>query len=263
MTSLAATQRRMQAFLLHPNIDTGIACTVVATPAAGVDERLNVYAHAYRARLREVLRNDFPGLLLLSTPTIFEEIAGSYIDAVPSRHANVRWYGDALADFLRSDARWSTQPALAEMAAFEWNLGLAFDAASESCVEVARFEAMSAGEWPSLRLTLGQSLHRMSLHWNVAAIRRAMDHGEASPPPAMLEPLQPWIIWRKGVGVRHRRIEDDEAAALDVVVRAGSFTEICEALLEWHALDAVAMRAASMLRHWVEDEWIVGIASAE
>lgn len=31
--------------------------------------------------------------------------------------------------------------------------------------------------------------------------------------------------------------------------------------LATHALDAVAMRAAYLLRHWVEDEWIVGISS--
>lgn len=252
----------MQAFLLRPDVDTGIASTVVATAAAGVDERLNVYAHAYRARLKEVLRNDFPSLLSLSTPDGFEEIASAYIDAVPSRHANVRWYGGALADFLRNDARWSTQPALAEMAAFEWNLGLAFDAQTEPCIEADYLGAVPAEEWPVLRLTLGQSLRRMKLHWNVGAIRRAMDLGEASPALAMLEPPQPWIIWRKGIGVRQRRLEDDEAAALDVVDRAGTFTEICEALLEWHPVDAVAMRAASLLRHWVEDDWIVGISSS-
>lgn len=262
MTSLAATQRRMQAFLLHPDIDTGIASTVIATSAAGVEERLNVYAHAYRARLKEVLRNDFPGLISLSTAETFEEIASSYIDAVPSRHANVRWYGDGFANFLHSDARWSTQRALAEMAAFEWNLGLAFDAKTQPCIEVAQLAAVPAEAWPSLRLTLGKSLRRMSLHWNVASIRRAVDLGETTPASAMLETPAPWIIWRKGVGVRHRRLEDDEAAALDIVDRAGSFTEICEALLEWHALDAVAMRAASLLRHWVEDEWIAGISSA-
>ncbi|MEO5624731.1 MAG: DNA-binding domain-containing protein [Dokdonella sp.] len=262
MTSLAATQRRMQVFLLHPKVDTDIANTVVATSAAGVDERLNVYALAYRARLKEVLHNDFPGLLLLSTAETFDEIAGEYIDAVPSRHANVRWYGGALAEFLRNDARWSMQPALAEMAAFEWNLGLAFDAETEPSIEVARLGAVPAEEWPALRLTLGKSLRRMALHWNVGAVRRATDLGEASPALAMLEPSQPWIIWRKGVGVRHRRLEDDEAIALDIVERNGSFTEICEALVELHALDAVAMRTASLLRHWVDDEWIVGISSA-
>lgn len=261
MSTLATIQRRMQAFVLHPETPGEIATAVVATALAGVDQRLGVYAHAYRARLLEALRNDFPGLLQLTTPDVFDELGRDYIQARPSRHANLRWLGDSLADFLRTHARWSATPALADMAEFEWRLSLAFDAVTETCVEAPSLEALPATEWPNLRLVLAQSLQRMSLQWNVAAMRRALDNGEEWPAPARLDPPQPWAIWRKDLVVRHRRLDDDETAALDLVDSGGSFAELCELLCDWHALDAVAMRAVSLLKCWVGEQWIIATTS--
>jgi len=42
----------------------------------------------------------------------------------------------------------------------------------------------------------------------------------------------------------------DEAAAFDALRGGASFGDICETLLEWHEPDAVAARAAELLKQW-------------
>lgn len=256
MSVLGRLQRRVQDGVLRG--DAGDVCAeVIATPAAGSARRLGVYVHGYRARLAEVLGNDFPGLRALAGDAVFERLCAGYIEATSSTHYNVHWYGGALADFLRGAAAWSAQPHLAAMAQLEWKLGLAFDAADAPFVDAAAAGAIAAEAWPGLRMSLGPSLQRDALAWNVSALRRALDHDETIPPLQEWNPPRAWIAWRHGVSVHHRCMEDDEAAALDAVQRGASFADVCECLCAWHAIDAVAVRASGLLRRWIDDRWVM------
>ena len=66
---------------------------------AGEADRLAVYHHGYRARLREALATEFPGLALLAGRR-FAALLDDYVAAHPSTHFNIRWHGAGLADFL-------------------------------------------------------------------------------------------------------------------------------------------------------------------
>lgn len=257
MNALTELQRELQAHVLHD--DGRAARNVVTTTGADAKRRLGVYAHAYRARLLGVLREDFAGLHALAGGDEFERLMLAYIAATPSPHANVRWYGAGVAAFVRTQASWSARPELAEMAALEWALGLAFDAADDPIVDFAEVAALAPTAWPSLRLRLHASLQRRMLSRDVDTIRRALDRGEAIPSLAELTSPQHWAAWRKDSVVRHRRLEDDEAASLDAVAQGASFAELCARLCEWHAPDAVAARAAVLLRRWIEDQWVTSM----
>lgn len=255
MIALAHLQQRLQASVLGGDAAMATA-EIVATPVAGSERRLGIYLHAYRARLFEVLGNDFPGLRALAGADEFERLCHACIEAVPSAHFNVRWYGSALAGFIRTHTPWSAAPALAAMAQVEWKLGLAFDAADEPFVDAAAAGAIAAAEWPCLRLRLHGSLQREQLAWNVSALRRSLDHDEAIPPLREWRPARHWIAWREGVTVHHRCMDEDEAAALAAVERGSTFAQVCERLCEWHPRGRVAPRAAALLRRWIDDQWI-------
>ena len=203
-----------------------------------------------------MLGNDFPGLRTLAGDA-FEPLALDYIEATRSPYYNVRWYGAGLADHLRSRAPWTEQPAFAEMAALEWAMGLAFDAADAAVAGVTDVAAIAPEDWPRLRLRLHPSLQRLRLQWNLNAIRNAVD-ADGGPIPALqkLDQAQPWVVWRKDLGVRYRRLEADEAAALNAAALGATFPELCLLLCEWHPPETVAQRAATLLRTWVEDDWI-------
>jgi hypothetical protein len=61
-----------------------------------------------------------------------------------------------------------------------------------------------------------------------------------------------WVIWRTELRTMFRSMPQDEAAAFDTLKNGGSFGDICEVLLEWHEADAVAARAAELLKQWTQ-----------
>ncbi|MBO9661483.1 DNA-binding domain-containing protein [Dokdonella sp.] len=254
MSALAELQRELQAHVLRD--DPAALRAVVATTGADATQRLGIYAHAYRARLLEVLRGDFPGLLALAGEEDFERLALAYVAATPSPHFNVRWYGDRLAAFARERTPWSARAELAEMAELEWKLGLAFDAADEASVDFPTLAALAPTDWPALRLRPHASLQRALFMRNVDTVRRAVDREEAVPALETFTPPQGWAAWRKDSIVRHRRLDEDEAAALDAVAQGATFADLCAHLCRWHAAEDVAARTATLLRRWVEDGWV-------
>ena len=72
--------------------------------------------------------------------------------------------------------------------------------------------------------------------------------------------MRPHAVWRSDLVVRHRRLSDEEAALLANVAVGARFGGLCEALSDAHAPDAVALRAATLLRTWVADGWISAVA---
>lgn len=211
--------------------------------------------HAYRARLIEALERDFPGLRALSGADAFAELCGAYIEATPSKHFNVRWYGQNLPTFLQSTRPWSDARYFSEMAELEWKIGLSFDAADTASVHANHIERLSKDGWADLRLSLQPAVQRIALYWNVAEIRQAHLNEE----PWTLRHCgdrQFWIISRQDYLVRFRQLDEDEAAALDSVAHGATLAELCELLCLWHEHHEVAARVAMLLKAWISNQWI-------
>jgi hypothetical protein len=251
---LARLQRSFQNYVLEA--DDAIHVDVAENAAADARRRLQVYHQAYRLRLAEVLSQDFPGLRQLLGTDAFDAMCRSYIEAHPSPHFNVRWYGERLPGFLGHAAPWLQTPSLAEMAALEWEMTLAFDAPDQPLASIDDVASLAPQDWPLMRLGFSASLRRIALRWNVAAIRLALDLERESPAAAEFPASREHAIWRNQLGVRHRDLEIDEAAALKAAMAGACFAELCEVLFEWHAEDAVALRAAELLKRWIHDQWV-------
>jgi len=251
MSTLIQLQRDFQDYVYGSN--DGMLAYVVGDAKLTAEERLNVYAEAYRLRLTEVLANEFPGLKMLASERGFEVLADDYIKSSPSSQFNVRWYGAGLVDFLSSAEPWGKDPALAEMAAWEDAMSLVFDARDESTVTVADISAVAPTDWPAMIPVLQHALRCVSLHWNVAAIRKAVDEMAVIPTLGALEISECRLVWRKELTVYHRALEPDEAWAIQALDGNLCFGELCDGLCRWHDEEAVPFRAAALLRRWVED----------
>ena len=66
------------------------------------EERLFVYAHAWFARLHEVLREDYGALAEALGKDAFHDLAKLYFRAHPPRSHSLRFLGEGLCAFLRS-----------------------------------------------------------------------------------------------------------------------------------------------------------------
>jgi hypothetical protein len=258
MNQLADRQAQFQAHLTSGA--EAVTAHIIGDDKADSETRLQVYFQAYRLRLIEVLQNDFEGLHTLLGDEGFSRMVQAYLAKHPSRHPSVRWFGQHLPVFLSSQPEYAEHPVLAEMARFEWAWGLAFDAADRSAPGVAAMTEIDPEAWGSLQVEVQPSVQQLSLSHNVPAIFQAATN-QATPPPVEIaaSPVS-WVLWRRDLIVCWRSLEPDEAWALEAAVGGASFAQVCEGLCQWHEADAVPLRAAGMLRGWLEDELLAGIS---
>jgi len=251
MNDLANLQALFQEHVVHgtqENVEV-----FVGDQKASAKERAGVYYNAYRLRLIEILRIDFPGLCALMTAEEFDALGERYLDAQPSHYPTVRWFGKHLAAFLANDVVLAERSCLAEMATFEWARGKAFDAADAEVVSVDELGAVPAHDWPSLRLEFHASLQRSVYTWNIGPIWRAVNAGESAPAPVRLSKPEQLALWRKGLVIYWRSFGEAEAWALDEFVSGGSFADVCAGLCDWFDAEEVPVEVAGMLRQWITE----------
>jgi hypothetical protein len=221
-----------------------------ARPSAAA--RLAIYANAYRLRLLEALTTDFPALHTLTGDAMFERIGRVYIDAHPSTHFSIRYFGRHLSSFLAETAPYGESPMLSEMAALEWSLALAFDAADDPVLNETTLAALPAAAWPGMRLRFHASMQRHGFRWNVPELWSAIDqNGEPEAPSAYPRPRE-WIIWRRELQTYFRPLDDTEAWALDRLHAGADFATLCSELCERVEPSQVGLLAAGYLKAWVQ-----------
>ena len=260
MKSLPNLQSDFQGFILTS--DPAIQDDVVGTPKVDAATRLAIYADAYRLRLIEALDTDYPGLHTMAGDEEFDRLARAYIAAQPSAFRSLRWFGNRVSEFLRATKPYSDYPVYAEMAAFEWTMSDAFDAADSAVATIDAMAAIPHDAWPGLVFAPHASVQRLDLRWNVPTVWGAINAGDE--PPALDESDYPiaWLIWRQDLLTYFRSLSVDEAWAVDAMQRGETFATICEGLTEWIDAQNVAVHAAGMLKQWLEDGLIHEIRNA-
>lgn len=237
--------------------------------ASGIDPHLaeggpfmGVYAHAYKARLVEVMAEEFEGLHTLLGDAGFDLAVRAYLDTHPSTARSARWVGRDLASWLAETTPWSDHGAAAAMATFEWALSCAFDAPDAPAVGFEEIAAVPPEAWPMLTLTFHPSVRQLSLTHDVAPFHAAAKAEEdpASAPQPFAEPM-PFAAWRDAENLiaMYRPLETDEAEMLAAAMDGQAFDTLCEVVAAAGEPDQAAMRAAGLLRIWLEAGWIVGV----
>ncbi|RJG12763.1 DUF2063 domain-containing protein [Pseudomonas cavernicola] len=247
-------QRELEAYLLgvqtQPN--TALRDSLLGSPALSAEEGLAIYHNAYRARLLDALREDYPTLHHWLGDDEFEGLASAYLQAHPSRHFSLRWLGARLADFIDGYLVAAQSAPLAELARLEWAFTLAFDAADGEPLTLQSMATLPPADWPELRVRLLPSVQWLVCHYNSLALWRALKAAEETPASTLLEQPHVCLIWRQGLVSRYRSLGPAEAEALQGMgVQGWSFAELCARLSEQG--EAPALQAASWLKQWLSD----------
>jgi hypothetical protein len=229
-----------------------VPVSVIGDDKADARERMDLYAGAYRARLVDSLGVDFPGLWAMLGDEQFYALCLDYIQQHPSIWPSIRWFGTHMSDFLQQNEPYNAYSQVAEMAAFEWAQGLVFDAAQSAVVSLDELEAKNPQDWVAMRLEMIPALQRLDLRWNIPLLWAALDKEDPSPPDLEQQEYPvAWLLWRQQRVPGWRRLDVDEAWALDQARKGMCFAELCEGLLEWLDEQHAPLRAAGFLKTWV------------
>jgi hypothetical protein len=270
--SLAETQRRLRELLAAPSgvvaalasPEERAACEALVRGARGVDglARLEVYANAYFARIRDVVAECFPASAAKLGAALFNDLVTAYLLAHPPHHFSIRRVGDALPAFLASEAGGlpfrRRAPVIPDLALLECARLDAFDAADSPVVGREALAALAPERWGVLRLRFVPSLRLLRLAWPVEKLWAAHERGEPAPELAPLAHAA--CVWRRDERVLHRSLGALEGACLAAAGSGESFGALCERVSMAHGEDAAPAFAAGLLAGWLDAGMVAGVA---
>lgn len=245
--SLGEQQQRCQQAILDGDPLPGL----FADEDSG-DGGFGIYLQAYRARLSAALRDNYPVLLRALGDDAFAALANAYIASKPSRFRSIRWFGDALSDFLASSAEHLTHPSLVDLARMDWATRAAFDAADGEPLTVGDLAELRAADWPQHRFSLLPSLQMLRLDWQIEPIWKALD---ADPLASSEEPPHGphlLLVWRPQLECHWRSAAGLEAHVLEAVAKGATFAACCELIAESGDTEP-AVTAVGFLQRWIAD----------
>jgi hypothetical protein len=230
----------------------------IAGDDAQATRRLHIYRHAYRARLAQVLADNFPMLARLVGDEWWRRLAGAYLDAHPAHRYSIRWFGEHLPEWLETAALFDCGPALADLARLEWALGLVFDAHDDTPLSSEALARMPPAQWPDVRFRFGRSLARLSLRHRIGPTFHALQTNVENV-PAPEAGAGEWLVWRKGRRPHFRSVDSEESMLLDLASQGEPFSVWCEAVAARSELGDAAARAVGYLLRWFGEGIVIAV----
>ena len=196
---LSDWQAQVQAYLQGPDAqpNPALQASLLGSAALSAEQGLAIYHNAYRARLLEALRGDYPAVHGWLGDEEFDALALAYLDAHPSQHFSLRWLGEKLPKFVSSYVVEPQLTPLLELTELEWAFTLAFDAPDAQPLSLDEMSRFADEDWTSLRVRLHPSVNWLRLQRNTLEIwkaAKAQAEYDASGARAFAEKRDP--VWK-------------------------------------------------------------------
>jgi hypothetical protein len=217
--------------------------------------RLGVYARMHFTRLHASMLEDFPAVAHVIGGDAFRHLVARYVVAHPPRATTLRGVGAAFADFLASDRVGMDLRELVDLARLERARLEVFDAPEETPLRFEDLAAVTPDDWPALNVQTVVASQRVRVGHAVEQAWSAEDEGRQAPDPTPHPGVL--LVWRRGFIVRHRRLDEREAVALEACARGASLQVICEALAERLSEEDAPSAVRATLTQWLVDELLV------
>lgn len=162
--------------------DGSIVEHIVSMENANNEQRMNTYTNAYYGRLVETLAGDYPAVQALLGEEAFTVLCHDYIQAHPSTHYSLRWFGQHMPAFLAGAEGSRELPFLTELASLEWTFINAFDAANSDVLDESAVTTIAPEAWPVISIEFHPSVHLVDYHWNILDLWRTVRDEEDVPP---------------------------------------------------------------------------------
>jgi len=259
MSSLRKLQLNFANYLLGDVED--IESFVTDDKKVGRQTRLRIYKNAYQVRLKKCIESDHPVLCTYLGDTLFEELATGYIEKNPSRFTSLRYFCDALPEYLATIAPFIEVPILAEIASLERLMLTAFDAAEAEVLSLETFQSIPPEQWPDMKLVFHPSVHIFTANWNSVESWQAIKQENTPEPATQFEQREYWLIWRGSDHLtQFRSLPEVAWLMLNAFQQGKCFADICEMMLDYLAEEDIGIRAVTILKTWLEYGVVTGIS---
>ena len=254
--TLRRLQEDFQGYLLTP--DARMHPHVLGSAQVSAEERLAIYANAYRLRLLEALGTDYPGLHTVLGDDDFDAMGRAYIAAHPSPYFSLRWFGDRMERVSAHAPRLTRNTRCSP----KWRRS---NGPRAMPLMPPTAPSPTLATWPPSRPMPGQASGSCRTPRCGASIcagtcrpsgkRSTAGRDAGSDQNRRLESDYPvaWLVWRQDLLTYFRSLNVDEAWALDAMQRGETFADICEGLTEWIDAQNVAVHAVGLLKQWLTD----------
>lgn len=266
MSQLAKIQQEFMQYLLSDAPNSGVVdirARVSEQSGISAEHRLEIYANAYRIRLKETMETDHQILGLYLGDELFDKLAAEYINAHPSAAKSLRQFCDNLADFLRTDDFFSQYPILADLAQFERLLLAAFDAADATRASFSDLQALAPQYWPDCQLRFHPSVQIFSCQSNAVESWQALK-ADTHPDAPYYKRERHWLLWRNSDRLtQFESLSVSQHALLRGFIEGNNFAQQCDMMLAWFDEQTAPMVVLQTLQAWFDKGIIREIASSE
>ena len=261
MSDFARQQSEFQRGILTG--DDAILDEILDSPREKRATLFGVYRYAYGSRLVEAMRNDHELLHLYLGDETFDEMGHAYVKARPSEHPNLRWFSQALPEFLGSADPYCNHPILSDLAALEKALNDAFDAMEAPVLTLEDMAGFAPEIWNDLMFKPHPGACRLDVRTNTAAIWMALKSDETPPDAILLDEPSRLLIWRQDTTPMFRELTAEEAMMWDEAANGIPFGVLCEMLATYDDPDGAAARGAGYLHGWITSGALTSVSAGD
>tara|TARA_R110002049_G_scaffold299206_1_gene489346 strand:- start:2086 stop:2865 length:780 start_codon:yes stop_codon:yes gene_type:complete len=258
MSNLHELQHRFMDYLLAKS--TAVVNDIQSTPVLDAKDRLDIYASAYKLRLKEAITTDYDKLASYLGDEQFDQLMEQYIVQYPSHTDSLRYFSVNLPELVRDESPFNEVKELYEIASIERAFANSFDAKDLPFTTITELASLPATAWGALQFKVQDSLQLLNLRYNSFPIWKALSD-EITPPKAeMAEPTE-WVLWRRSNLVSHYRVlSKEESVLIRLAINGESFSVMCESLLDYYSEEEIPMKAVGYLQSWIQEEMLSGLS---
>ena len=224
-------------------------------PQRGVagEARLAVYAGGYVARTREALGEVYEAVRHVVGDSGFNELAGAYASARPSREYNLAFAGQDFPAFVAGHPVTDRLPFLPDLAALEWRVCLAFHAFDQPPLDPSTLADRPLDRWACARLRFQPSVALVASPSPILDIWEARRRPRETIDLPVIGRPQDVLVYRSGLQVRCALLEPAQHAILSRLLEGRTLSEACAALPEPDA----DLPVAAWFARWAADGLLI------
>ena len=253
MNTLRKLQHEFLGYL-QDNSEHEIIERIESGPRRSAEQRMTFYGNAYILRLKEALSTDYERLHSYLGDDLFESLMTHYIERYPSHHPSLRYYGQHLVQLVEQLDPFKSLTEVAELTRIEQAFANSFDAADGQCVTLHQLTQLAPEAWATLTLKFNDAVQCLPQRYNSFQIWKSLANEQA--PPEKILDESTWLIWRHDRVSHYRALDTAELTALTIAMTTGSFSQVCEALLEHYSEEETPLKAVGYLQQWIHDQMV-------